>query len=137
MSASTTIPQTPFDRSSGSGPQQLVQSRNPSQTQGSSSSGLRLPSNKKTIYDRNLNRTRNVELGRASFAFVFMEMVSYAQNRVKGIQELEKEYDSLDMDVCPDCFRLDTKYSGRLNEQGHPLGLKLLDLLLYRSTLSG
>ncbi len=54
---------------------------------------VRLPSNRKTIYDRNLNRSRNAELGRASFAFLFMEMVSYAQNRVKGIQELEKRYD--------------------------------------------
>ncbi|KAG0649029.1 Trafficking particle complex subunit 5 [Hyphodiscus hymeniophilus] len=37
-------------------------------------------------------------------------MVSYAQRRVTGIQDLEK----------------------RLNTQGHPIGLKLLDLLLYR-----
>lgn len=37
-------------------------------------------------------------------------MVSYAQKRVTGIQDLEK----------------------RLNAQGHPLGLSLLDLLLYR-----
>jgi len=37
-------------------------------------------------------------------------MVSYAQKRVTGIQDLEK----------------------RLNTQGHPIGLKLLDLLLYR-----
>ncbi|EEQ89984.1 hypothetical protein RJZ56_001187 [Blastomyces dermatitidis] len=76
--------------------------------------GLRVPSNKKTIYDRNLNRTRNSELSKASFAYLFSEMVIYAQRRVTGIQDLER----------------------RLNEQGYPLGLRLLDLLLYRSLSS-
>ncbi|KAL8860040.1 MAG: hypothetical protein Q9178_003589 [Gyalolechia marmorata] len=71
---------------------------------------LRTPSNRKTIYDRNLNRSRTAELSRASFAYLFGEMVSYAQKRVTGIQDLER----------------------RLNEQGYPLGLRLLPLLLYR-----
>ncbi|KAL8803780.1 MAG: hypothetical protein Q9182_002990 [Xanthomendoza sp. 2 TL-2023] len=71
---------------------------------------LRTPANRKTIYDRNLNRTRTAELSRASFAYLFGEMVSYAQRRVTGIQDLER----------------------RLNEQGYPLGLRLLPLLLYR-----
>ena len=94
MSGPSNVPQSFSDRGSGPGPQQLIHSRHPVQNQTSSSStGLRLPSSKKTIYDRNLNRSRNAELGRASFAFLFMEMVSYAQNRVKGIQELEKRYD--------------------------------------------
>ncbi|KAJ5101863.1 hypothetical protein NUU61_004085 [Penicillium alfredii] len=74
--------------------------------------GLRVPSNRKTIYDRHLNRSRNAELSRASFAFLFGEMITYAQRRVTGIQDLEK----------------------RLNEQGYPLGLRLLDLLFYRTT---
>ncbi|KAF2475024.1 uncharacterized protein BDR25DRAFT_323085 [Lindgomyces ingoldianus] len=43
--------------------------------------GLRYPSNKKTIYDRNLNRTKNAELSRAAFAYLFVEMISYAQRR--------------------------------------------------------
>ncbi|OXV07470.1 hypothetical protein Egran_04765 [Elaphomyces granulatus] len=73
--------------------------------------GLRLPSNRKTIYDRHLNRSRNADLSRASFAYLFGEMVTYAQRRVTGIQDLEK----------------------RLNEHGYPLGLRLLDLLFYRS----
>ncbi|KAL2168726.1 hypothetical protein VTG60DRAFT_6897 [Thermothelomyces hinnuleus] len=72
--------------------------------------GLRYPSNGKTIYHRPLNRTKNAELSQASFAYLFSEMVNYAQRRVTGIQELEK----------------------RLNLQGHPIGLKLLDLLLTR-----
>ncbi|KZF26632.1 TRAPP I complex [Xylona heveae TC161] len=72
--------------------------------------GLRYPTNRKTIYDRNLNRSRTSELSKASFAYLFGEMVSYAQRRVTGIQDLER----------------------RLNVQGHPLGLRLLDLLLYR-----
>ncbi|KAF3760316.1 TRAPP I complex [Cryphonectria parasitica EP155] len=73
-------------------------------------SGLRYPTNGKTIYSRTLNRTRTSELSQSSFAYLFSEMVSYAQKRVTGIQDLEK----------------------RLNLQGHPIGLKLLDLLLYR-----
>jgi len=64
----------------------------------------------KTIYHRPLDRTRKQELSQASFAYLFGEMVSYAQKRVTDIQDLEK----------------------RLNNQGHPIGLKLLDLLLYR-----
>ncbi|ODA79172.1 hypothetical protein RJ55_04764 [Drechmeria coniospora] len=72
--------------------------------------GLRVPSNGKTIYHRSLNRAKTGELSQASFAYLFGEMVSYAQRRVKGIQELEQ----------------------RLNLQGHPIGMKLLDLLLYR-----
>ncbi|KAF2659714.1 TRAPP I complex [Lophiostoma macrostomum CBS 122681] len=73
--------------------------------------GLRYPSNKKTIYDRNLNRSKNAELSRAAFAYLFVEMISYAQKNVKDISALEK----------------------RLNTQGYPLGLRLLDLLLSRS----
>lgn len=52
--------------------------------------GLRVPSNRKTIYDRHLNRSRNAELSRASFAYLFAEMVTYAQRRVTGIQDLER-----------------------------------------------
>ncbi|RDA93037.1 hypothetical protein CP533_0690 [Ophiocordyceps camponoti-saundersi (nom. inval.)] len=73
-------------------------------------SGLRIPSNGKTIYHRPLNRSRTMELSQASFAYLMLEMVTYAQRRVKGIQELE----------------------ARLNAQGYPIGVKLLDLLLYR-----
>lgn len=63
-------------------------SRQPShQHQGN---GLRLPTNRKTIYDRNLNRTRNAELSKAAFAYLFSEMVTYAQRRVTGIQDLER-----------------------------------------------
>lgn len=54
--------------------------------------GLRYPSNGKTIYHRPLNRSKTSELSQASFAYLFSEMVSYAQKRVTGIQELEKRY---------------------------------------------
>jgi hypothetical protein len=54
--------------------------------------GLRYPSNKKTIYDRNLNRSKNAELSRAAFAYLFVEMISYAQKNVKDISNLEKRY---------------------------------------------
>lgn len=64
----------------------------PVPTASQSSPGLRVPSNRKTIYDRHLNRSRNAETSRASFAFLFGEMVTYAQRRVTGIQDLEKRY---------------------------------------------
>ncbi|UKZ72735.1 hypothetical protein TrVFT333_000369 [Trichoderma virens FT-333] len=82
----------------------------PSGASSGKESGLRVPSNGKTIYHRPINRTKTSELSQASFAFLFSEMVAYAQKRVKGIQELEH----------------------RLNVQGHSIGIKLLDLLLYR-----
>jgi hypothetical protein len=55
-------------------------------------SGLRYPANGKTIYHRPLNRTKTAELSQASFAYLFSEMVSYAQRRVTGIQDLEKRF---------------------------------------------
>ena len=67
--------------------QQAVQQRAPGQTP-----GLRYPSNRKTIYDRNLSRSKNAELSRAAFAFLFVEMIGYAQRRVKGITDLEKRW---------------------------------------------
>lgn len=79
-------------------------------SKGSAKEGLRIPSSGKTIYTRPLNRTKTSEISKAAFAYLFSEMITYAQRRVTGIQDLEK----------------------RLNAQGHPIGLKLLDLLLYR-----
>jgi len=82
-------------------PQQQAQTQAQAQAQanptpppqrGSTGSGLRTPSNRKTIYDRNLNRSRTAELSRASFAFLFAEMVIYAQKRVTGIQDLERRF---------------------------------------------
>jgi hypothetical protein len=58
-----------------------------------SAPGLKYPTNGKTIYNRPLNRSRTQELSQASFAYLFGEMVSYAQRRVTDIQDLEKRYD--------------------------------------------
>lgn len=44
-----------------------------------------------------------------------MEMVTYAQKKIKSVSDFEK----------------------KLNEQGYPLGMKLGDLLLYRSSPAG
>jgi hypothetical protein len=105
-------------------------SGNPSQ-----GSGLRYPSNKKSIYDRNLNRTKNAELSRAAFAYLFIEMIAYAQKGAKDVGDLEQRY------VMPLDMRLryyitravaDTQLD-RLNQQGYPIGVRLLDLLLSRS----
>jgi len=62
----------------------------PGQPPGKDQPGLRTPSSGKTIYHRPLNRTRTAELSQASFAYLFSEMVTYAQRRVTGIQDLEK-----------------------------------------------
>lgn len=59
-------------------------------TQRGPTPGLRYPANGKTIYHRPLNRSLKQELSQASFAYLFGEMVSYAQKRVTGIQDLEK-----------------------------------------------
>lgn len=74
-----------------SGPSEKQQPQPPQQPPTPQSTpGLRVPSNRKTIYDRHLNRSRNAESSRASFAYLFAEMVTYAQRRVTGIQDLEK-----------------------------------------------
>lgn len=64
----------------------------PQSSNRSSQPGLKYPSSGKTIYHRPLNRSRTQELSQASFAYLFGEMVSYAQKRVTGIQDLEKRY---------------------------------------------
>lgn len=53
---------------------------------------MRYPTNGKTIYHRPLNRTKTAELSQASFAYLFSEMITYAQRRVTGIQDLEKRF---------------------------------------------
>ncbi|KAL7270089.1 Trafficking protein particle complex subunit 31 [Rhizina undulata] len=73
-------------------------------------SSLRYASNRKSIYDRNLNRSQKSELSKASFAFLFGEMVQLAQKKVSGIQDLEK----------------------KLNLHGYTIGQRLLELLLWR-----
>lgn len=71
---------------------------------------LRYPSNRKTIYDRNLNRTKTNEISLASFAYLFNSLITYHHALSPSVSELES----------------------RLNRAGYPIGLKLLDLLLYR-----
>lgn len=73
-------------------------------------SSLRYPSNRKTIYDRNLNRSKTTEISLASFAYLFNTLITYHHSRSPSVSELEN----------------------RLNRAGYPIGYKLLDLLLYR-----
>lgn len=70
---------------------------------------LRYPTNKKTIYDKNLNR-RTSETSFASFAHLFNTLISYHHSRSPSVSELES----------------------RLASSAYPIGVKLLDLLLYR-----
>lgn len=71
--------------------------------------GLRYPTNGKTIYSRTLNRSRTSELSQSSFAYLFSEMVSYAQRRVTGIQDLEKRFVSFFFSVHPSLPILSSK----------------------------
>lgn len=104
-----------------------------SSSSASRETGLRYPTNGKTIYHRPLNRSKTAELSQASFAYLFSEMVSYAQKRVTGIQDLEKRLVYLPISLLFQSVALSNRFSKyRLNLQGHPIGLKLLDLLLIR-----
>lgn len=67
-----------------------MSSLQPVKVPGKETPGLRVPSNGKTIYHRPLNRTKTAELSHASFAYLFSEMVTYAQRKVTGIGDLEK-----------------------------------------------
>lgn len=71
---------------------------------------LRHASNRKTIYDRNLNRARTSELSLASFAHLFNTLIAYHQARAPSVSDLE----------------------ARLAQSAYPIGVKLLDLLLFR-----
>lgn len=71
---------------------------------------LRYPSNRKTIYDRNLNRTKTGETSLSSFAYLFNTLITYHHAKSGSVSEIES----------------------RLNRAGYPIGIKLLDLLLYR-----
>ncbi|ETN44853.1 uncharacterized protein HMPREF1541_09728 [Cyphellophora europaea CBS 101466] len=76
---------------------------------------LRTPTHRRTIYDRNLNRSSRAELSRSTFAFLIGESIAYHHRRIKSIADFE----------------------ARLNSQGYLLGSKCLDLLLYRQTPAG
>ena len=84
-SAATVRPQTAVQ----SQPQGLDIAMNGTPSQGP---GLRYPSNRKSIYDRNLNRSKNAELSRAAFAYLFIEMIAYAQKGAKDVGGLEQRY---------------------------------------------
>ncbi|KAF7194450.1 Transport protein particle subunit trs31 [Pseudocercospora fuligena] len=73
-------------------------------------SSLRYPSSRKTIYDRNLNRTKTTEISLASFAYLFNSLITYHHGKSGSVSEIES----------------------RLNRAGYPIGVKMLDLLLYR-----
>jgi len=62
------------------------------------------------IVERNLNKTKGAEVGLGAFAFLFSEMLQYAQRRVHGIQDLER----------------------KLNDFGYRVGTRLLELIVWR-----
>lgn len=105
MSTTATRPTSQTTPSSASLSHRTSQGPAPTPTQSLS----RAP--KRTIYDRNLNRTRHSDLNQTTFALLFNELISYSLRRVTGIADLER----------------------RLNTAGYPIGLKLLPLLLYRN----
>ncbi|KAG8905835.1 TRAPP subunit trs31 [Tulasnella sp. 403] len=64
-----------------------------------------------TIYERNLNKTRLVEVSMSVWAFMFSEVVQYTQKRVSGIGDLER----------------------RLNTLGYRVGTRMLELMTWRA----
>ncbi|KAH9486697.1 Transport protein particle subunit trs31 [Psilocybe cubensis] len=81
-----------------------------------SAPSLHAPSNKAgpnrpNIYDRNLNKTRGAEVSSAAFAFLFSEIIQYTQKRVSGINDLERQ----------------------LNTLGYRIGSRVLELMIWRA----
>ncbi|KAF9056417.1 TRAPP complex subunit trs31 [Panaeolus papilionaceus] len=74
-------------------------------------SGNKSNQNRPNIYDRNLNKTRGTEVSAAAFAFLFSEMVQYTQKRVSGINDLERQ----------------------LNTLGYRIGTRVLELMVWRA----
>ncbi|KAI7874161.1 TRAPP I complex [Lichtheimia hyalospora FSU 10163] len=64
----------------------------------------------KSILERNLNKSRGAEVSLSAQTFLFSEMLQYTQKRVNGIQDLER----------------------KLNEFGYRVGLRMLELLVWR-----
>lgn len=91
-SSTATTLRPPSSAASSSQAQDAAMNGNPGQA-----SGLRYPSNKKSIYDRNLNRSKNAELSRAAFAYLFIEMIAYAQKGAKDVGDLEQRYATIDV----------------------------------------
>ena len=46
---------------------------------------------KHSIFDRNLNKTRNLEISLSSFSYLCSEMLQYAQKKSTGISHLEEK----------------------------------------------
>ncbi|EST08354.1 Transport protein particle (TRAPP) component [Kalmanozyma brasiliensis GHG001] len=67
------------------------------------------------IVDRPRDKTRQSEIALSSLSFLFAEMVSYTQNRVTGVTDLEK----------------------RLSLLGYGIGQRLLGLTLHRQEMTG
>ncbi|KAF9089561.1 TRAPP subunit trs31 [Mortierella sp. GBA35] len=76
----------------------------------SSASSIYAKRNTTNILERHLNKTRGTEVSVNAFAFLFSEMLQYTQKRVNGIQDLER----------------------KLNELGYRVGIRALDLLVWR-----
>lgn len=74
---------------------------------------LRYPSSRKSIYDRSLSRAPS-STSLPAFAHLFNTLITYHHAKSGSVSEIE----------------------GRLNRAGYPLGIKLLDLLLYRQASS-
>ncbi|CAA7260015.1 unnamed protein product [Cyclocybe aegerita] len=67
--------------------------------------------NRPNIYERNLNKTRGAEVSGAAFAFLFSEIVQYTQKRVSGINDLERQ----------------------LNTLGYRIGTRVIELMVWRA----
>ena len=74
-------------------------------------STLRYPTSRKSIYDRNLSRP-STATSLPAFAHIFNTLITYHHSKSGSVNEIET----------------------RLNRAGYPIGIKLLDLLLYKQS---
>ncbi|KAF9535771.1 TRAPP complex subunit trs31 [Crepidotus variabilis] len=72
---------------------------------------IKAGSNRPNIYDRPLNKSRGAEVSGSAFAFLFSEIVQYTQKRVSGINDLERQ----------------------LNTLGYRIGTRVLELMFWRT----
>ena len=87
---------------------------------------IRSSPRKQSIYDRNLNRSRGLELSHSAYTLLFAEMVNYAQNKVESIAELEQRYRIVILRGAR------WTWTFRLNEMGYRVGQRVLELIVWR-----
>jgi len=85
------------------------------------------------IYERNLNKSRSIEVSVAAYAFLFSEIVQYTQKRVSGINDFERRCAHRSL---TEHQHLLTSPPSRLNTLGYRIGTRVLEMLVWRAESS-